>query len=283
MAFAPAAETLLVVSYDNLRATGPVLDDLVVKRPGPGVRALGLVMKGVRKISDQVPPYTKWWSDQNHRIVEQLLADKAADDRAAGGTTNRLLVSIGDSSALGIGASTPELSYIGQLTDLLTANSGAATWSAINLSMSGARACDGIDRQLPLLARLTDAGLAPDLVFCCLGSNDVFWGNGNRRQSSNQRNARLRQDLTKLVNALPETAVVGETAGGSTRAQLASQAIRTASDARGLPHLNPWRGSASKDDDRPRLSEDRFHLNEVGYEVMAQTIFDKLASEGLLT
>lgn len=247
-----------------------LLDDLVIKRPGPGVRAISVVMRGVRKVTDQVPPYTRWWNDQNHRVVSRLQADQAT-----GAGSHKLLVSIGDSSALGIGAKAPELSYTGQLTELLskraTGESGdesTESWSAINLSMSGARVRDGIDRQLPLLHRLEDAGLSPDLVICVIGSNDVFWGSGRRRQSVTQRNAKLRQELTELIGLLPATAIVGEAAGRSQRGQLANQAIHAASREHNLTSLNPWKGDS--DDSRPRLAEDRFHLNEIGYEVMAE-------------
>lgn len=256
-----------------------LLDDLVVKRPGPGVRAISIVMPGVRKVSDQVPPYTKWWSDQNHELVDRLQANQTG-----GAATHKLLVSIGDSSALGIGAKAPELSYIGQLTTLLSqraaerskAGDSPATWNAINLSMSGARVRDGIDRQLPLLHRLENAGLKPDLVVCVIGSNDVFWGSGRRRQSATQRNAKLRQELTELIELLPTTAVVGEAAGKSERGQLANQAIRAACQEHNLPSINPWKGESS--DPRPRLAEDRFHLNEIGYAVMAENFLNAIDS-----
>ncbi len=257
------------MANSDSEVTSPrLLDDLVVKRPGPGVRAIGLVMSGVRKITNQVPLYTEWWSKQNHRVVEQLLAE-----HGSGTAATKLLVSIGDSSALGIGAKTPALSYIGQLTELLShrdADAGS-TWRAINLSMSGARVRDGIDRQLPLLRRLDAAGLVPDLVICVIGSNDVFWGSGRRRQSKTAANAKLRRELTEIIAELPATAIVGEAAGKSERGQLANKAIRAACEEHSLPSLNPWRGDDS--DSRPRLSEDRFHLNELGYAAMAHNFF----------
>ncbi len=212
-------------------------------------------------MSAQIPPYTAWWNEQNHRVVDQLLSN------AGGPSVERVLVSIGDSSALGIGAQSPAQSYIGQIGDRLTEHT-ETVWSTINLSMSGARVRDGLDRQLPMLGRLMEAGLQPDLVICCLGSNDVFWKSGQRRESATKRNALLRSELSELVNGLPPTAVVGETAGASERARLANDAIRNQAKTSGLPSLNPWREEGLSP--RERISEDRFHLNERGYALMAR-------------
>lgn len=257
-----------------------LLDNLIAKRPGNGVRAISVVMRGVRNVSNQVPPYTEWWSDRNHRIVEQLRAARGQSDTTGTEPASRLLVSIGDSSALGIGAKDPALSYIGQLTDLLNEPGNhiesAPQWSAINLSMSGARVRDGLDQQLPQLELLNNAELTPDLVVCCIGSNDVFWGSGRRRQSATQRNAVLRDELSELIAALPATAIVGDCAGRSERAHLANQAIRTACDARGMTRINPWKGDGG--DGRPRLSEDRFHLNELGYAAMAEAFAEAIVA-----
>lgn len=78
--------------------TGPVTEPvppLVPKRPGIGLRTLGLVMPGIRRISAQIEPYTQWWSDSNQQAV-------------SGDGDGRLLVVIGDSTAIGIGASAPD-------------------------------------------------------------------------------------------------------------------------------------------------------------------------------
>ena len=194
-------------------------------------------------MTNQIEPYTEWWSDQNQRAV---------DDQGP------LLVSIGDSTAIGIGASHPERSYVGRLRNRLSEHRDES-WRVLNLARSGARLNDGIDRQLPILDRLRAEGLEPSLVVACIGTNDLVWG---------RETAALRAGLRTLVHALPEEAVVATLAGGSARAQLANRTLRTAADERGVPIVVPWGepGPSGRD----RLASDRFHPNDIGYELMSR-------------
>ncbi len=210
---------------------------LVVNKPGLGVRALGLVSPGVRRVSAQIRPYTEWWNEQNHD--------------AAGGD-GPLWVVVGDSTAIGIGASAPDLGYVGLI--LAALRSRDPGWRVVNLAMSGARVADGLTRQLPILTGLPD----PDLVTMCLGSNDVFW----------ERSTSLRDDLQQMVSRLPEHAIVANVAGVSERARLANRALRSATAEHGLRSINPWNEPGI--DRALRLAEDRFHPNDLGYAYMSQ-------------
>ncbi|MDH3293498.1 MAG: hypothetical protein OER95_04150, partial [Acidimicrobiia bacterium] len=74
---------------------------LTPKQPGLAVRAAGVLSDAVRLVIDQIEPYTLWWDRQNQLAL-------AGD--------GSLLVAIGDSTAVGIGASHPGNGYIGRLT-----------------------------------------------------------------------------------------------------------------------------------------------------------------------
>ena len=112
------------------------------KPPGPALRALGLVVPGIRRVSAQIEPYTRYWSDQNQEAI-----------RGEG----PLLAVIGDSTALGIGASAPDRGYVGLLREALS-HRDRRPWRVVNLAQSGARTADGLERQLPILADLAGSG-----------------------------------------------------------------------------------------------------------------------------
>lgn len=213
------------------------------KPPGLGLRAVGLVIPGIRRISAQIKPYTAYWSDQN---------------QVAAVADGPLLVAIGDSTALGIGASAPSRSYVGLLRDALSHRDGKA-WRAINLAQSGARSADGVERQLPTLLALTDHGTEPDLVVCCLGSNDVVWS----RDTTG-----VRDRLRLLISQLPSGSTVGLAAGGSPRARTVNRAVRQAAVDAGCAVVDPWREPGP--DPAERLAEDRFHPNDLGYVLMSR-------------
>lgn len=215
------------------------LPDLVINQPGLGLRALGLVAPGVRRITKQIAPYTRWWSAQNQTA---LTAD------------GPLWIVVGDSTSIGIGASAPDGGYVGRTLKALRAVD--TEWRVINLAMSGARVDDGLERQIPLLTGLLDRAGEPPLVSMCLGSNDVFW----------ERSGDLRQRLSQLVGLLPDGSHVASAAGTSDRAKLANRAIRRAARDAGHISLNPWNEPGPGE----RLAEDRFHPNDLGYHYLAQ-------------
>lgn len=200
------------------------------------VRLASLLHAGIRTTTAQIEPYTAWWDAQNQEAV-------AGD--------GPLLVAVGDSTAIGIGASAPDRSYVGLLHRRLLADDPA--WRVVNLALSGARVVDALDRQLPALA-----GLEADLVVCCIGTNDLVWG---------KETTVLKEQLRLLVAGLPDGAVVGRPAGGSPRARMAARALRNAGRERGLTVIDPW--AEPTPEGQERLAVDRFHPNDLGYELMA--------------
>ena len=213
------------------------------KRPGLALRALGLVVPGVRRVSAQIEPYTKWWSDQNQSA---LLAD------------GPLLAVIGDSTAIGIGASSPELGYVGLVREALDRRDGQR-WRVVNLAQSGARVADGVDRQLPILAELCRTRRVPDLTITVIGTNDVVWSSDTTA---------LRERLRTLIAGLPADSIVGVVAGGSERARVANRAIRNAVVEHDMVALDPWREPGPTP--QLRLASDRFHPSDLGYALMAR-------------
>lgn len=205
------------------------------------MKLLSRLNSGVSVVSQQIETYTTWWDAQN---------------QSAATNAGPLLVAIGDSTSVGIGASAPDRGFVGQVRDGLS--SVGDSWRVINLAVSGARVDDALDRQLPILA---DLGVRPDQVICCIGTNDVVW---------TAAVTSLREDLRLIASQLPAGSVVCGVAGASGRARLANRALRGAAAEHDLRYVNPWTEPGATA--RERLSVDRFHPNDLGYALMARPI-----------
>lgn len=218
---------------------------LVPRRPGRAVQLLALLSSGTREITSQIKPYTHWWDQRNQAAAEQR---------------GPLMVVVGDSTAIGIGASAPDRGYVGliqadldsHLDSNLDSNHGES-WRVINLALSGARLQDALDRQLPILNTLP-----ADLVLCCVGTNDLVWG---------RETTQLRRRLIELTTALPAGSIVATLAGMSARARVANGTIRSQAAELDLVALNPWNEPGPGPAER--TANDRFHPNDLGYELMA--------------
>ena len=74
---------------------------------------------------------------------------------------------LGDSTAQGLGASSPLHGYVGQV--LMHLRRTGSPWRVLNLSRSGAQTRHVLDDQLPPVY-----GLTPALVTCGIGNNDIL-------------------------------------------------------------------------------------------------------------
>ncbi len=213
------------------------------KPPGLALRTVGRFVPGIRRISSQIKPYTEWWSEQNQSALH--------DD-------GPMLAVIGDSTAIGIGASSPGNGYIGRLRTALELRDGQR-WQVVNVAQSGARVADGLERQLPIVEQLHRRDRPPAVTLSVIGTNDVVWSADTTV---------LRERLRELIAGLPEGAVVGLVAGASPRARVANRAVRNAAAEHGLTVIDPWREPGPPP--QARLASDRFHPNDIGHALMAR-------------
>jgi lysophospholipase L1-like esterase len=176
-----------------------------------------------------------------------------------------LWVALGDSTAQGIGASTPDQGYVGQLLVRLREREGRS-WRVVNLSVTGARLPDVVRVQLP---RLNDAA-KPDLVTCAAGANDIIRFGFPR----------AREALRVLIRGLPPGAILATCPQGllPRRTLELNRIIRAEAPVAGLriadvwAHTGPpWSGKYAGDD---------FHPNEAGYAEWCAAFADAIGLDG---
>lgn len=209
---------------------------------------------GVAYVDVQARTYAEFWQRQNENAL------------AAEGP---LWVVLGDSTAQGLGASSPLHGYVGQVLNALRRT--GRQWRVVNLSRSGAQTRHVLDDQLPLMPGL---GAEPELVTCGIGSNDIL----------GTPPTRFRTELRELIGLLPASSVMMDltipdrfwTIGGVCSPYVAgiNQLIRTAATERGVRvaevsrHARPpWRG---------KLAPDSFHPNNLGYRHHADALLAAL-------
>lgn len=222
--------------------------------PGWWRARFGLVLRaalpGVRRIHAQVVPYAKAWEEAN-----------AAAMMSAGA----LWVVLGDSTAQGVGAPSPDQGYVGQLRAVLDQDA-PVPWRVLNLSRSGARAADVIASQLPPLEALE---VQPELVTCAVGANDVY----------HTPTPVLQAGLREIMARLPGGAVIATLPQGlrPAKAQLVNRMIRSEAPVAGLRVADvwattgpPWHG---------KFASDRFHPGRAGYTEWARAFAEALGLE----
>ncbi len=181
-----------------------------------------------------------------------------------------LWVVLGDSTAQGLGASSPDGGYVGQVLAGLRQQSGLP-WRVLNLSVSGALTRDVTGAQLPRLPAHAD------LVTCGIGVNDILYTSP----------AKLFADLRALIAAVPDHTVLLDLPlpagcwGFLGRASVPyvtriNRAIRAGAAARGLPvaqvsaHFRPpWPG---------KFASDCFHPSQAGYRDWSRALLAAVAS-----
>ncbi len=213
-------------------------------RPGRLVRTLGTVVPGVRRTGEQIAEFAAEWHRRNLVALDSGLP---------------LVVALGDSLAQGIGASSVDDGYVGRL-----AGDFAGRVDIVNLSKSGAKIADVLDRQLGILAGL---GIVPVAVTCTVGSNDLL-----RTVSLSGPSRAVR----RLVVELPEQSIMATLPDqGSMMARRLSGVIRSEVAAAGLAladvsaEMNGWRG---------KTAPDGFHPNDEGYGAWVRAFTPALAS-----
>lgn len=212
----------------------------------PVAALVSALLPGIRAVHAQVAAYALAWDEANRRAMEQ---------------SGPLWVALGDSTAQGIGASSYDQGYVGQLhRRLLALDPG---WRVLNVSRSGARVADVLVDQLPVLEALSPT---PQLVTCGVGANDLL----------RTPYARLLGQIRQLLDRLAPKSVVATLPQGirPRRARPLNRLLAEEAPRRGLlvadvwAHTGPpWEG---------RLASDRFHPNERGYAQWAAAFAEAL-------
>lgn len=216
-----------------------------------GLRAgpFGRWADGVTAMREDCVSYARYWQAHNDRVA---------------GQDGPLWVVLGDSTAQGLGAPSPDGGYVGQVLAGLR-QSTRLPWRVLNLSVSGSLIRDVIQAQLPSLPD------RPALVTCGIGINDILYTGPGK----------LFADLRTLIAAVPDGTVLLDLplpAGcwgilGRASVPYVTRINRTlhqCAAVRGLPvaevsaHFQPpWAG---------KFASDYFHPSQAGYRDWARAL-----------
>jgi acyl-CoA thioesterase I len=203
-------------------------------------------------LNETLPVHSKWWRD--HAKLEGEL----------------LYVAIGDSAAQGIGASSPDRSYVGVLADEIRAVTGR-TVRVVNLSVSGATVELAVQDQLPRFVKLR-----PDIVTVAIGANDIArWDP-----------AAFERGIRTIFEALPPHALVANLPffyfpHNERKVAVANRIVRRVAAEHGLTVV-PLH-TATRHQGVPgmltQFAIDMFHPNDHGYRVWADAFAPSLAAQ----
>jgi len=212
---------------------------------------------GVTAMRGDRAAFASHWQAHNHRILTEA---------------GPLWVVLGDSTAQGLGAPSPEGGYVGQALAELRQRTGQR-WRVLNLSTSGALIRDVLRDQLPRLPE------APGLVTCGIGANDILYTAPRK----------LFADLRALLAAVPDQTVMLDlpvpagfwgVVGWVSVPYVAriNRTIHEGARARDLPvaevsahFLPPWRG---------KLASDCFHPSWQGHRDWARALLAAMPVAG---
>ena len=179
-----------------------------------------------------------------------------------------LYVALGDSTAQGVGASKPDRGYVGLLAEHLRTTTGQPV-RVINLSVSGARVQDVLDRQIPALRNLR-----PDVVTVAIGGNDVRAYNADAFASRVER----------LTAALPAGTFIADVpwfmhGRWERQAQQAADVVTRSASRRGL-NVVPLHRALQRRGWTAMVTDfapDWFHPNDRGYRVWSDTFWTAIS------
>jgi acyl-CoA thioesterase I len=211
-----------------------------------GLRAgpFGRWADGVTAMRADCATFAGHWQEHNERVLQ---------DPESG----PLWVVLGDSTAQGLGAPSPEYGYVGQVLGVLRQRTGLP-WRVLNLSASGSLIRDVLNHQLPRLPA------SADLVTCGIGINDVLYTGPGKLFADLRALLATVPDNTIMLD-LPVPAGYGGLLGRASRPYLTriNRTLHEAAAARGLPvaevsahFLPPWTG---------KFASDYFHPSQDGY------------------
>lgn len=191
-----------------------------------------------------VEKYKQYWTNNYSTVTT---ADKV------------VYIALGDSAAQGVGASSPRKGYVGLLADYLKSKNNKNV-DVINLSVSGAKVTDVIDKQLPELAMIK---INPETIITLdIGANDL----------KNFDEASFTKQIDKLYSRLPKQTIVADIpyfGGGIFRSRepnavKASEIIKLKSQKYNL-RLAELHEITKERDSLRNYAADYFHPNNRGY------------------
>lgn len=186
-----------------------------------------------------------------------------------------IYVALGDSSAQGIGATSPTKGYVGLLADSL-ATKHRRPVHVINLSVSGAKVEDVIAVQLPKLRNLK---IKDDtIITLSIGANDVYRG---------LQPDTFRQEMDQLLGQLPKQTVVADIpyfGGGRVRSRESgaiegTAIIHTLAKKHRLRVAPLYETTKRHDNFFTTYAADWFHPSNVGYKNWYQAFWNVLDHE----
>jgi lysophospholipase L1-like esterase len=203
------------------------------RSPSWFLRLARRLLPGVGLVENEIKPYAESWQERN---VEALAS------------AGPLWVVLGDSLSQGVGASSIEHSWVLQTWSALAGR--GVRYRIINLSFSGARVSDVLNRQIPALAGLSATA---DLITVLIGSNDII---------KRDLRAQLPEHYRAMLSALPAGALVAtvpRTRG--VQAEL-NRLVQEASDARQVVAVPLHFAAGAR-------APDHFHPDDTGYAAIA--------------
>jgi acyl-CoA thioesterase-1 len=223
------------------------------QRSGLGAGPFGRWADGVNAMREDCMAFAAHWHAHNEDVLHQ---------------DGPLWVVLGDSTAQGLGAQSPEGGYVGQVLTVLRQQTGQP-WRVLNLSVSGSLTRDVTGVQL------TRVPAGADLVTCGIGVNDILYTGPGK----------LFADLRALIAAVPDHTVLLDLPlpagcwGPLGRASVPyvtriNRIIHAGAAARGLPvaevsaHFRPpWTG---------KFASDCFHPSQDGYRDWSRALLEAI-------
>ncbi len=216
--------------------------------PGRVLAVAARLLPGIAAVQRHIEPFADDWERAN---------------RAALQADGPLWVALGDSMTQGVGASAYDQGWVGQLSRRLAAD--GRRHRLLNLSVSGARVQDVLDRQLPAMDSLQAQGVSTALVTVLIGSNDIVF-RANR--------AGVVERFEALLDRLPAGSVVANLPNPHREARQIDAMLRDR-QRRGELLVADMRRSG------PgvfgTLAPDWFHPNDRGYAAMARVFGEAVA------
>jgi acyl-CoA thioesterase I len=203
-------------------------------------------------LNETLPVHSKWWRD-HAKVTGELL-----------------YVAIGDSAAQGIGATSPDRSYVGVLAEEVRAITGRSV-RVVNLSVSGATVELALRDQLPRFVKLK-----PDIVTVAIGANDIArWDP-----------AAFERGIRTIFAALPPYALVANLPffyfpRNERKVAVANRIVRAVAAEHGLTVV-PLHTETRHQGIPGMLTQfaiDFFHPNDHGYRVWADAFAPSLAAQ----